>query len=128
MRLTKRVNLDKGRPSFCCPVQLEEYTTKNKHEAINKLGRLEDFEEDIGIDLEIALQATMSGVWAFRKERSKKPTRFSAYHYIIGIVGGVYLYLSTIFKGEDCDLWFLLADYGKTWALTKEELTNEHND
>lgn len=121
-RLTKWV--DPAPKNDCFPYgdSASQYTTKNKHAAINKLGRLEDFEKDIGIDLEVALKAMMTGVWAFRTERSKKPTFFSTYHCIISIVGGVYLYLSTDFKWKDRELWYLLADYGKTWALTEEEL------
>ena len=50
-RLTKRVDLYKRVPSFCEPPHLEEYSTKNKRLAINKLGHLEDIEEKLGIDL-----------------------------------------------------------------------------
>ena len=88
--------------------------------ATNKLGRLEDIEEELGIDLikavELCKQVNSKKV-VYTKERWGIDTikiideldveLFS--HRLYKNFGGVYVSLD-------------LYDYGKTWALTKEEL------
>ena len=91
--------------------------------ATNKLGRLEDIEEELGINLikavELCKQVNNKKV-VYTKERWGVDTikildeldieLFS--HRLYKNVGGVYVSLD-------------LFDYGKTWALTKEELEDE---
>ena len=92
--------------------------------ATNKLGRLEDIEEELGIDLikavELCKQVNSKKV-VYTKERWGIDTikildeldieLFS--HRLYKNFGGVYVSLD-------------LYDYGKTWALTKEELENDN--
>ena len=89
-----------------------------------KLGQLEDIEEEIGIDLikavELCKQVNSKKV-VYTKERWGIDTikiideldieLFS--HRLYKNFGGVYVSLD-------------LYDYGKTWALTKEELENDN--
>ena len=89
----------------------------------NKLGKLEDIEEELGIDLikasELCKQVNSKKV-VYTKERWGIDTikildeldveLFS--HRLYKNFGGVYVSLD-------------LYEYGKTWALTKEELENE---
>ena len=92
--------------------------------ATNKLGKLEDIEEELGIDLikavELCKQVNSKKV-VYSKERGGIETikildeldieLFS--HRLYKNFGGVYVSLD-------------LYEYGKTWALTKEELENDN--
>ena len=89
--------------------------------AIDKLGKLEDIEEELGIDL-ITLFKALIGIWV-------KSTNGDVYY-----VGSPYLCFSENEKRElefqfrVGDTWYKVKDYGKTWALTKEELENENQN
>ena len=84
-------------------------------EAIEKLGKLEDIEEELGISL-IKLFKALKGIWV-------KSTDGDVYY-----VGGPYLCFSENEKGElelqfrvgVGDTWYNIKDYGKTWALSKK--------
>ena len=86
--------------------------------AIDKLGKLEDIEEELGINL-ITLFKALIGIWV-------KSTNGDVYY-----VGSPYLCFSENEKRElelqfrVGDTWYKIKDHGKTWALTKEELENE---
>ena len=84
---------------------------EKEKEAFNKLSRLEDIEEELGIDLITLFKALKNGVYMSTKHFDivycKCP---KIIHYKSGwkiLVYGATLSLTT---------------YGKTWALTKEEL------
>jgi hypothetical protein len=93
--------------------------------AENKLGQLEDIEDELGIDLITLFKALKNG-W-FDKNRKYSTKRDDDIRYIVVIdyeckcikwshnfafnVGNPFAYRCFYFK-----------DYGKTWALTKEEL------
>ena len=81
-------------------------------DAINKLGQLEDIEEELGIDL-ITLFKVFSGKDIFIKES-----------YTGEIINRGSFYPNIRYKEiHDGYSWHLkFEDYGKTWALTKEEL------
>ena len=77
---------------------------------MHKLGKLEDMEEELGIDLIKLLRATVV---------------YTKWHDY-----GMDFYISTsdnsIYVSEDdcCDTQYLFSEYGKTWAFTREELEN----
>lgn len=80
--------------------------------ALNKLGRLEDIEEELGIDLLTFFKALRSGIHVID----------DGYPYDDRVD---LIYSSSIpcgFKGKVSDHCVFFKDYGKTWALTKEEL------
>ena len=86
----------------------------NKTDAINKLGKLEDVEEELGIDLITLFKALKNGVYSNHyayagEEIHKIDVELQKRHYGFCVSGGF---------GEGHNL----KDYGKTWALTKEEL------
>ena len=92
--------------------------------ATNKLGRLEDIEEELGIDLikavELCKQVNSKKVVYIKDKWGTYPIKILDYldvelfnHRLYKNVGGVYVSLD-------------LYDYGKTWALTKEELENDN--
>ena len=76
-----------------------------------KLSQLEDIEEELGIDLITLFKALKDGIYKKGRNSLKglilysKMPMFSFYH-----------------KTIDAEL---IEDYGKTWALTREELENE---
>ena len=85
-------------------------TIKYIDECMNKLGQLEDIEEELGIELLTLFKALKNGIWIydngnpFFTSRIKLVMQLDAIHCSIS------------------DIEVLLKDYGKTWALTKEEL------
>lgn len=101
--------------------------------AIDKLGKLEDIEEELGIELEVLFSALKNGFYTksnngikFWKEDDKHFVYVRDLKYdieicceecenAIGAVPTMFLERST-------------KDYGKTWALTKEELENENQN
>ncbi len=83
-------------------------------ECLNKLGQLEDIEEELGIDLATLFKALKQGYiyypincpndcYKYKIECLYMKPRIHL--YVTDGVGGCYM-----------------EDYGKTWALTKEEL------
>ena len=82
--------------------------------ATNKLGKLEDIEEELGIDL-ITLFKALKQKFVFRKENVKIE--------LIGIhIKSEELYLFGFIKDTVQAVYLSLKDYQKTWFLTKEEL------
>ena len=81
---------------------------------LNKLGQLEDIEDELGIDL-----ITLFKIFSC-EEIIHKTGELLIYHRSE--------YLSVDFKNKCIiddnfnNLFFYFRDYGKTWALTKEEL------
>ena len=94
------------------------------HELNKKLKILEDIEEELGIDLiksiELCKQANIKKVVYIKDEWGIYPIKFLDdldvelfSHRLYKNIGGFYVSLD-------------LYDYGKTWALTKEELENDN--
>ena len=93
--------------------------------AINKLGQLEDIEEDLGVDLNIYLKMTL-GTKVFTKNKDM----IGLSNHEDGIFEQrelCYLYSSKHkcfclkIMGAKTPIYYV-KDYGITWALTKEEL------
>ena len=95
--------------------------------AIYKLGPLEDIEEELGINLETLFKALKNGIYV--KNRKNEIRRVSCN---IGLVEtGGHNSLGLRFQDTNYKWRYLVLDtsrdndvndYGKTWALTKEEL------
>ena len=83
-----------------------------------KLELLEDIEEGLGIDL-ITLFKALKQKFVFHKENVKIE--------LIGVhIKSNELYLFGFAKDTVQAVYLSLKDYGKTWALTKEELENDN--
>ena len=82
----------------------------------NKLGRLENIEDELGIPLEVLFKALKEGIYYDHKHRNPESIsfRFCCNDLIVEY---------TCFGCTDYD-YLEIKDYGKTWALTKEELEN----
>ena len=78
----------------------------------NKLGQLEDIEEELGIGLITLFKALENGIYTIRSNGKKR------YPCLIhnSAVGYVFDFMF------DQEAQYILSDYGKTWALTQEEL------
>ena len=110
MRLTKY----EPRESSMFPYQLRDDGSETGLNAIHKLGRLEDIEEEFGIDLVILLKAVKNGVWCKRCDGAfVEHCRFWIDYWTNYATGEK----GMLVCGMD------IKDYGKTWALTKEEIT-----
>jgi len=79
----------------------------------NKLADLEDIEDELGIDLITLFKALKQGhVFVLKNSEI-----VMSCDYNLGLTGLTY----DLFC-KDINRWLLVKDYGKSWALTKEEL------
>lgn len=129
IRLTKKVE---NQYIIECPdlnnyidgkIQLNEFLSA-QDKGTQKLGQLEDLEEDLGIDLITLFKALKNGIWVKTKKFSGfiEPTNlriagdikdpFSSKTVLIGL---------KLISYRD-SVAILAKNYGKHWALTKEEL------
>ena len=94
----------------------------NKTDAINKLGQLEDIEEELGIDLIILFKALANGFYGKRNLLGNPIQKIETSRYFSIKINS---YKMIVYDSYDDDYGgdgWKLKDYGKTWALTKEEL------
>ena len=93
---------------------------------INKLGQLEDIEEKLGIDLITLFKALNNGVYVRLEEKNDidfieqvsmdNIMEYPCFYYCNENT----INLGGLIRPSYTDLYF--KDYGKTWALTREEL------
>lgn len=119
MRLTERYDtyyLTSGANIIETPDIIEGH--KFAGEAVVKLGKIEDLEKELGIDLVTLFKALKNGVYC-KDEYGGEEKEF---HDVRGIEENGLSVISNICKYPECDWTEYFKDYGKTWALTKEEL------
>lgn len=122
MRLTKKIFTDLY--ASPCDEDTEEKQAEQQWKICNKLGQLEDIEDDLGINL-ITLFKALRDCIAIKNEDGTIDVMWACPRFQIGL---------------DCETpwtaWILygplteqkvlnIKDYGKTWALDKNELTKE---
>lgn len=98
--------------------------------ALEKLSRLEDVEEELGIDLITLLKALKNSMWFKHYDEKYNETWIWDAHCYKKPLLNVYNKTIEIKRYVDNagGYWYVdedvvyLKDYGKTWALTKEEL------
>ena len=113
MRYTKKITKNYG-------CKMNDYMWKDNsynHSrlGIDKLGLLEDIEEELGVDLVKLLSA--KEIW-YEYYRWIKGTFYVDFNDKCIVTGGE--------REDDIVLYF--KDYGKTWFYTKEELKNGKKD
>ena len=90
-----------------------------------KLKILEDIEEELGIDLITLFKALINGIWTNQEQcygdEKQGKIRFFQVRLLLeeNAVGCIH---NSMWKGKEVIRTLYFKDYGKTWALTKEEL------
>ena len=106
MRLTKKDKMARYGYKYIAPNRFDNFG-----EGCNKLGQLEDIEEELGIDLIILLKAVKNGIWVKHPYSiDYEPFRIDYWKDYKTNEEGMFI----------CGM--KIKNYGKTWALTKEEL------
>lgn len=123
-RLTRKI---KGYYSVdlrtCLPMEYEQI--ENSNACVDKLGKLEDIEEELGIDLITLFKALRNGIWTNQEQcygdEKQGKIRFFQVRLLLeeNAVGCIH---NSMWKGKEVIRTLYFKDYGKTWALTKEEL------
>ena len=91
-----------------------------QEEANEKLHKILNIEEEIGIDLTVVFSALKNGVWYFDEQGQL----LHDYVWLVNnyVDAGVPDKLSFSFKTFSSGKILLFAGYGKEWALTEERL------
>ena len=107
-----------------CDTNIEEFTSNHKlrNDLLNKLGQLEDIEEELGIDL-ITLFKVRQIYWRIKYiDTGEYSDIEKSYRVYLDFQNrDIKVYRDYDEFGFNLDL----KDYGKTWALTREELEND---
>lgn len=92
-----------------------------------KLKTLENIEEELGIDLITLFKALRNGIWTNQEQcygdEKQGKIRFVQVKLLEeNAVGYIH---NSMWMGKEVIRTLYFKDYGKTWALTKEELEND---
>ena len=104
--------------------EIKYISNESDQMCVDKLGTLEDIEEELGIDLikaaELCKQVNSKKVVYIKDEYGIYPIKILNNLDIELFNHRLYKNSSGVYVSLD------LFDYGKTWALTKEELENDN--
>ena len=119
-RLTERITTYLACDKIGNLTQITYIGIKDKKLAEEKLCLLEDIEEELGIDLITLFKALKNGVWYY----DDSGQLLHDYVWLVNnyLTSGASNKLSFSFRTFLRKKILLFKDYGKTWALTKEEL------
>lgn len=116
----KKLNLDNVNENQYFIKIKDQEKVEDFTEVANKLGQLEDIEEELGIDLITLFKALKNGIYAIVPDYDGSYIEhFEPYATILD------MYSKCIDLRDDTLGCVALNHYGKTWALTKEELEDE---
>ena len=92
--------------------------------ATQKLGKLEDIEEELGVPLDVLFKALKDGVYAKFEENKILKADIKLYYNLCQNEFKIRVICLEIGQYEDFEWedYLFVKDYGKTWSLTKEEL------
>lgn len=113
MRLTKY----KPSNESMFPYRLKNENLSTKLDSIHKLGQLEDIEEELGIDIITLYKAATCGICVREHNTDEQEITFE--NVVIDFDNHLLLFK---FPREEIGKGRSFSGYGKTWALTKEEL------
>lgn len=100
----------------------ELHIVDDMNKAMDKLSKLEDVEEELGIDLITLFKALKNGFYF-----KYKNTIISSNDYLFQIRTNIKdNWIFDIISDNLSLLSIKFKDYGKTWALTREELENDN--
>ena len=98
-------------------------------DVINKLGKLENFEDEVGLSLEeiIELDSEMNrdlGAWVYLKNRDGSIDKYFTWNFtVITCLALGYFVLESHEEHEWIHLYF--CDYKKTWSVDRRDLIYE---
>ena len=110
----------------------ENHTIKCKETIEKDLDQLEEYRkigEELGIDLISLFKALKDGIWTNQEQwygdEKQGKIRFFQVRLLLeeNAIGCIY---NSMWKGEEVIRTLYFKDYGKNWALTKEELENDN--
>lgn len=105
----RETHFNKERNEYTCDYFHDENAGKK---AIQKLGQHEDIEDKLGIDLATLFKALKDGIYVLLEE----PYGITCYKNLVFKTDGTNSYLVAY------ETQVHTKNYGKSWALTKEEL------
>lgn len=108
-----RLTMKSTNPNYCEQYIPNDNANYDSNVCLDKLGQLEDIEEEYGISLIILFKAVNSSIY------TRKGTHLHIGFDLIEQDSKGDWYFSTV----DGDYYF--KDYGKTWELTEEKLKND---
>lgn len=112
-RLTKK--LSDG--NFTCECGWNYFEYGDGHlEIFNKLGHLEDLEQELGIPLEVLFKALKDGIYRFYEEPEDEEKHI---YYLDPIICYDEYKSCWLFFDDSTYNTYYLKDYGKTWWLEK---------
>ena len=132
IRLTKKNNGTGSWTQFG-DKYLPAHNIKHK-QCVNKLGQLEDIEEENGLDLITLFKALKDGFYIKYNNKivhifPNKHITINFWHKTINVFIPPKFFIDckkgTDYLSETIDEEYWFKDYGKTFALTREELENE---
>ena len=107
---------------------IEEFTNNHKlrNSVLNKLGQLEDIEEELGCDLITLFKALKQGYIYVKLEDGIIKREVDMLDFKEGVRCVLFDKSCQLDNNMQCyQMLNYIQDYGKTWALTKEELEVE---
>ena len=91
--------------------------TKDKQEFINKLGMIEDLEEELDCPLEIVFKALKNGIYTKESELDKELELYDVRCIDLRGLGVI----SKICSYGECDFTCYYTDYKKIWWLKEDK-------
>lgn len=114
---------------MCCRNELSKSKELDIIEKdLDRLEQYKSIEKELGIDLITLFKALKNGVWTNQEQTygdaKQGKIRFFKVRLLLEekSIGCIH---NSMWKGEEVIKRLYLKNYGKTWALTKEELENE---
>ena len=107
---------------------IEEFTNNHKlrNSVLNKLGQLEDIEEELGIDLITLFKALKQGYIYVKLEDGIIKRDVDMLDFKEGVRCVLFDKSCQVDNNMQCyQMLNYIQDYGKSWALTKKELEEE---
>ena len=88
-------------------------------ESLKELRKIKDSEKELGIDIPTLISALKNGIWV-------KTRNGISQHFTISVRKWLQTDTYCLYYRPYTHVWF--KDYGKTWALTREELEKSKKD
>ena len=132
MRLTTQDSIMGRKHDIKCGVasvwktKLKNYRYELIEEAVDKLGELEDIEEELGIKLTTLFKALKNGFY-YKKQGIIVHTSYQESYIFLSAKSCLPNQMCIeVHFGDLETMWFYFEDYGKTWFLDNKELTKEN--